>query len=237
MPRRPRARVPVGFPPSAPPARPDDGVGCALAVIAVVVLCALFSWCGGEAKAQHRPRQPHRIAAPVPACEWTPEARDWLLRMVQVETAHAAERRETIPWVLARRWRARGPALRGQTFAGAVVAFSSVLRRLQAELDSGASLDDAAALAGASPWQRRALASTSQSVPDLAADLDRWAAGEVPGDGCAWSARGPAFNWRAPLPGDAQDARLLSCPGFNAYFPPSHDQLAALERASEEACP
>lgn len=186
-------------------------------------------------------RRPHPAPPPIPACQWTPTAKDALVRMVEVETSDDAERL-TIAWVLARRWRARGPARRAETFARSVVAFSQVLRRLDDALMAGLALPDAANRAGVSPHQRRILASSAGYVgrnARITPTLDAWADGSLPGDGCAWDARGPAFNWRAPRRGDSADAHLLSCPGYNAFYPPSPEQLVTLRAALArvEVCP
>jgi len=117
---------------------------------------------------------------PLPAAEWTDEARLTLAHLVQVETTSAIDRR-AIPWVMARRWRMQR---QGWSFAEQARRYSPALAR-----------------GARTPRQHRILAQAWDTAPlRVRVLVEAWGRGAID-DPC----RGRAIHWGArwlpsPLP-------------------------------------
>lgn len=170
--------------------------------IAIVMFCAgSLLHCG--AHAQSCPREP------VPASQWTELAGASLAHLVRNESRSGKDF-AAIAFTVARRWYAH--SCQHETFAQHIIRTSRYTRR-------------------ARPWLEHEAAHGLRSDPELRAELDRWARGDVP-DPC----RGQAMQWRAPgVPGPG---RRVDCGSTSNRFyahpePGNRRALSALARGRE----
>jgi hypothetical protein len=163
-----------------------DHVQIALGMfIALVMLCAgALLHCAGSVHAQMSPRRP------IPTSQWTGLAGASLAHLIRNESRSGKDF-AAIAWTVARRWYAH--SCTRERFDRHIIRTSRYTRR-------------------ARPWLEHEAAHGLRSDPELRADLDRWAAGDVP-DPC----RGQAMQWRAP--GVGGPGRRVRCGDTsNAFY-------------------